>query len=180
MTVELHTERPTELRTALDPVRRALIADAHHRADQLVATATTESEAVVDEAECGAQRAVDRAVEHSRLAASAAADQELARANNDAASMVLATQQAAHQRLVSATHAAFLDLRDHPNYPALLDRFAQLARAQLGDGATIERDAEPNGGITATTGSQLVDYSLPTLADRALHTLADRVSQAWT
>lgn len=167
------------LSTALDPVRLALLAEGVTQAERAIADAEAASKTTIDQATSDAQSSVDDTIERQRLTTAAAGDQELARLRQESASKVLAAQSAAHQRLVTSTHDAFLALRHDANYPALLDWLTNLAIDRLGADATIDRDPELVGGVVATLGSRLVDFSMPMLADRALDALADRVAEVW-
>ena len=105
-------------------------------------------------------------------------DQRIANTRADAHDAVLSARARTHDRLVEAAHAAAMNMRHDPRYPALLDHFEAVAREQLGDDAVIERDPLSRGGIVAELGSRRVDYSLPRLADRALEVLADEVARS--
>lgn len=165
--------------TELEPVRRALLADATAQAEALVAAATRDVEASIAEVEQECDEQVTEIEQRSARASRASLDQRIAEARADAHEAVLAARARTHDRLVEAAHAAAIGMRGDPRYPALLDHFERVARDQLGDDAVIERDPTPNGGIVATLGSRRVDYSLPQLADRALDVLADEVTRSW-
>jgi vacuolar-type H+-ATPase subunit E/Vma4 len=164
----------------LEPVRQALLADAAAQADALVAAAKREMEASNAEAEQQCDQEVAEVEQRSARAARANFDQRIAIARAQAHGAVLGARAHTHERLIEAAHAAAINMRSDPRYPALLDHFEAVAREQLGDDAVIERDPTHGGGIVAELGSRRVDYSLPQLADRALEVLADEVARSWT
>lgn len=179
MSAALDSERIEALRSDLEPVHRALLADAAWHADDVIAAATASAAATVDQATRAAERSVEDAVAQRRATAAAANEQLLAHTRQQVAVRIRTAQRDAHQRLVDTTREAFLSLREEASYASLLDRLAELAQAQLGPEAEITRDPVSVGGVVATDGSRLVDYTLPALADRALDALADQVSQVW-
>ncbi|RLE20890.1 MAG: hypothetical protein DRJ50_10035 [Actinobacteria bacterium] len=170
----------TDVATSLEPVRAALLADANAEAEQIVRDATRAADRLVNQTEHDAEAEVTEVERRGELSARARADQQVARARDEAHSIVLHTQEILHQQLADAARAAVLNLRNDPRYPALLDHFADVARNQLGDAAIIERDPEPDGGIIAVAGTRRVDYTLPALADRALDALADETAALWS
>jgi len=165
---------------ALEPVRRALLADAGVEAQIIVAEAQSEADELVFRAEQEADDAVERDLRRSRLANDARAAAVLLRARSEARSAVLQRQEELRRELVDRVREAALGLCDDPRYPALLDELERLAGEQLGRDTIVERDPMPGGGVVATAGSLRVDYGLDTLADRALETMPDEVSLLWT
>jgi len=166
--------------TDLEPVRRALHADATAQAEALVAAATRDVEALIADAQQQCDEQVVEVERRSARASRASLDQRIADARAEAHDAVLRARARTHNRLVEAAHAAAIEMRHDPRYPTLLDHFERVAREQLGDDAVIERDPRPGGGIVAEVGSRRVDYSLARLADRALDVLADGVTRSWT
>lgn len=164
----------------LEPVRRALLADAAAQAEALVEAAARDVEASIAEVEQECDEQVAEIEQRAARASRASLEQRIAGARADAHDAVLAARARTHDRLVEAAHAAAIDMRRDPHYPALLDHFERLAREQLGANAVIRRDPTPGGGIVAELGSRRVDYSLAQLADRALDILADEVAGSWT
>lgn len=163
----------------LEPVRRALLDDAAAQAEALVTAAKREVESSIAEVQQQCDEEVSEVERRSARAARASLDQGLSIARAEAHRAALAARSRAHDSLVEAARAAAIDMRHDPRYPALLDHFEAVARAQLGDEAVIQRDPDPGGGIVAELGSRRVDYSLPQLADRALDALADEVARSW-
>jgi hypothetical protein len=161
----------------LEPVRRAVLADARARADEIVANARREAREVVDRAERDVDEAVADAVRRSTIAARAHADQLRARAATDAHAEELSAREEIRQQLRDAVREAARGLPDDPRYPGLLDGLEARARTQLGPDARVERD--PTGGIVAVAGSRRVDYSLPALAERAIEAHPEVVA-LWT
>jgi len=162
----------------LEPLRLALLADADAQAQALVAAATREVEASIAAVEQQCNEEVAEIERRSASASRASLDQRIANTRADAHDAVLSARARTHDRLVEAAHAAAMNMRHDPRYPALLDHFEAVAREQLGDDAVIERDPLSRGGIVAELGSRRVDYSLPRLADRALEVLADEVARS--
>lgn len=179
------TERSTapsdrdELAAMIEPVRRALLDDAATEADRIVADARRDAESMVEEAEAEVRTEIRRAEERAERSARARADRALARTRNDTHRDILRAKHDIHRRLVEAARAAALSLQDDPRYPRLLEAIEQLARDRLGPDVEIERDPAGRGGIIGTAGSHSVDYTLPTLADRALGSLADDMAELW-
>jgi vacuolar-type H+-ATPase subunit E/Vma4 len=180
MTAVLPTSDSVEdVCAALEPVRRALLADARADADRIIGEATREAALTVDEAEQEAAVSIERAVRHGTASAQARSDQRLAQARAEVHGEILRAQDQVRRRLHHAVHTAALDLRSDPRYPDLLNELERLARNQLGPNAQIKRDVR-TGGIVAIAGSRRVDYTLPALAERALDVQADKVTLLWS
>jgi vacuolar-type H+-ATPase subunit E/Vma4 len=105
--------------------------------------------------------------------------QEQAQARRAARSGVLAAQRALLEELQRRARDTAQELRAGPSYAALLDRLEALAREQLGADARMTRDAPGSGGVLATGGDRLVDYSLDALARRCLDGLGTKVERLW-
>lgn len=101
-------------------------------------------------------------------------------ARADANQRILRTRATIDERILDATRRAVLELREDPRYPGLLDHLERLARSQLGADEVIERDPEGAGGIIGHLDGRRVDYTLATLADRALDQLGDDIERLWT
>jgi vacuolar-type H+-ATPase subunit E/Vma4 len=170
----------TGVATSLEPVRATLLADANAEAERIVREATRSADRLVNQAEHDADAEVVEVERRGEASARALDDQHVARARDEAHSIIMRTQEIFHQQLAEAVRDAALDLRNDPRYPALLDHFADVARNQLGDAAIIERDPEPGRGIIAVAGTRRVDYTLPALADRALDALSDETAALWS
>lgn len=170
----------TGVATSLEPVRRALLEDARHAADEIVADARR----VADERVAAAQEEADEAIDEVRrrveATAAARAEQARERARRAAHASVLRAHDELRHELVERVRLAMGELRRDPRYPALLDRLERMARDQLGSGTEIERDPDPDGGVVGSVGGRRVDYRLPALADRAVAAIADEVVTLWS
>jgi len=145
-----------------------VLARAEADAGEVVGSARQEADAEETEAR-------RRAAEAGR----ARLEWDLARARADANHEILAVRAELRGRLIAEARRAAVELRRHPRYPELLDRLEALARSQLGPAAAIDRAPGPAGGLVATAGHRRVDYSLPSLAERALADLEDEVTASW-
>ena len=163
----------------LAPVRSAVLDEARAEADRLLAEARTRA----DEQVADAQQEVDDAVAAARRrtaeAAGARARSAVARARRDQHAEVLGAQAELRAELRGRVVRAVRALRDDSRYPALLDALEGLARAQLGDGATVERDPE-GGGVVATDRGRRVDYTLEALGERAFAALEEEGAALWS
>jgi len=162
---------------ALEPVRRALLADARSRADAALAAAREQA---------GQQRAAARAEAAALLAAARAAGEESARTAAQASTLrarraargsLLAVQRELYEELRVRAREAVTVLRDDPGYPELLGRLAERARTELGPGAVVDED--PGGGVLGRCDGRSLDLSLPALAARALERLGEEVAALW-
>lgn len=163
----------------LQPVRRALLADAEETAASIVDEANDAADRLVTDAEAVVAREIDAARRRAERSMQAQVEADLARARVAARSQVLEAQRRIHDDVVGAVHAAAREMRSDPRYPALVDHLERVAREQLGRGATIDRDSEA-GGVVAVADRRRVDYTLPALADRAVAALADEEAQLWS
>lgn len=163
----------------LGPLRGALLAEAVADAERRRAEVEAEHAKRLADARAEA----DALVEQGRLEGRRAAKQEGARrrgaAYRRAREAQLAVQGALFEELRGRARAVVFELRADPTYPALLDRLAEAARAQLGTDAEIEADRVGAGGIVARSGMRSVDYTLPALVDRALADLDGEVEKLW-
>lgn len=169
----------TELAAALEPVRRALLADAESEAGERRRVAEREAAAIRAEADAAVADAVRRAEDHARATVRIRTAQSLERARAEAHGAVLRARDEARGRLADATREAAVALRHDPRYPDLLDRLELLAVDQLGTSAVVHRDPEPSGGVIAEASGRRVDYSLEALAARALDVLGDEIAELW-
>ncbi len=181
MTATTHDDTaPRRTAQDLEPVRLALLADATAEADRITAAARQEVAAIITGAEHERDAEIERVRQRSESSARTHARNTLARARNEARTVVLHQQEALRRHLIDLVRAEALELRNDPHYPEVLDRLESMARAQLGNDATIDRDPDPVGGIIADHGTRRVDYSLPAIADRAVTAIAEEAAQLWT
>jgi len=146
----------------------ALVAHAQHDADERVAAARAEADALV----LAASR-------EGAVRADLAFARERSIVRRDAAATVLDAKRVSFDELRERCRAAVLELRTAPDYPELLDGLEARARAQLGSAADVTRDPAQGGGIVARAEGQRVDDTLVALADRAVADLAARLDEAW-
>jgi vacuolar-type H+-ATPase subunit E/Vma4 len=164
--------------TELDPVRRALLDDAAVEVASVVAAAEADAQALVDEAQTEVEHAVDRARRRAASSAAAAAEQQLTAARRRARAELFRARSEVWNEVVDRVRIAADRLPDDPRYPALEAHLVELARAQLGEDAVIERD--PAGGFVAGAGGRRVDYRMPAIADRAVAANTDEVVALWS
>jgi V/A-type H+-transporting ATPase subunit E len=156
----------------VEPARRSLLERAGADAERLLAEADERADEIVAQADADGEALVAQARADGEAAAALEGAQEQAQARRAARSAVLGARRALYDELRAGARQGVLAHRDDP---ALLDRLEALAREQLGDGAVIMRD----GGVRAVAGSRSVDYSLETLAERALDELGAEVERLW-
>ncbi len=163
---------------SLEAYRSGRLAEARGAAERLVAEATSAAAAEVAEA----SRTVAAALVEARANGTGQADREMSvrRVIEQRRShrIILAARRRAYEGLRAEASVAVRDLQLEPGYPALLERLAQLAREQLGDGAHVEQDPA-GGGIAAEVDGRRVDYSLNALVDRCLRGLGAEVENLW-
>lgn len=164
---------------ATEPLRDAILADAHAAAERVLARADEQAVAKLRDAEQTGRALVERARAEGIAAAAIAGAYEEARGTRVARAAELAARRELYEELGRQARAAARELRTQPGYEALLDRLAAGARAQLGPAAEIERDPPDSGGIRASSGARHVDYTLDALAGRCLERLGARVEELW-
>lgn len=163
----------------LEPLERALLAEADAEARRLreEAEAAARGRLAKAEAEAGAM------VTEARLQSEAVAAVEAARRHavgrRRARELRLGAQRALVDEVRTRAREAALALRDDPRYPALLEHLERAARGQLGEDAELVVDPPRTGGVIARAGPVRVDYTLPALADRSLEALGDELERLW-
>lgn len=166
-----------DLERWLAPVHEALLGDARAAGEEIVADARRHADELVAEAEAEVDEQVAAARRRAELTERARADHELARARGDAHRAVLETERDLRERWIERVHERLPELEVGESGARLVERLEQLARQQLGDQATVERD--PEGGVVAAAGGRRVDYRLSALADRAVVLLAEEAAASW-
>jgi hypothetical protein len=92
---------------------------------------------------------------------------------------LIASRRAARALVLDAQHdveagararaiAAAKAFREIPEYQRLLDNLEASAKRRLGSAAEIVRDGSDGGGVRARAGKRSLDYTLTSLAVRAL------------
>lgn len=156
-----------EQRLALEPLRRALLADAHARAERSRGAAEDAGRRAVAAAEeqVAAMLSRSRARGEEEGAALRRADQ--ARARSSARAALLEARREVYERLRERSRAEVRDLLAEPGSRALL---ATTLRARLGQDAEVD-DTGDGGLVARAPDGRVVDGSVATLVDAALATL---------
>jgi len=163
----------------LEPLRHALMAEADGEEKRRLAEIDQTCEVELSAARARATSLTA----HSRAEGERAAEQE-ARRRRGAASrrrreLRLAAQRELVDELRQRTLAAALASRGEPRYRALLARLERRVRSQLGSEVEIDEDPPGLGGVRARAGERSVDYTLPTLVERAIAGLGEEVAELW-
>ncbi len=162
---------------ALAPVRAFLLARAQAEADRARAEAATVADAVVARARQQAAVVLEQAREQGAADGAQLTAAAQAVAARRVRGLLLAAQRQAYETLRQRGRAAARALREDPDYPALRERLARMARERAGPDAIV-MDA-PDGGVIAEAPGRRVDCSLGTLADRAVDALGAEVEGLW-
>lgn len=165
---------------AVDPARRSLLTAVRADTERVLAEADSRATELLEQAEAQGAVLVAQARAEGEAAAALEGAQEQTHAWRSARSAVLAAQRALHDELGQRAREAAQELRAGPSYPALLDRLETVAREQLGADATVTRDAPGSGGVLASRGDRLVDYSLDALVRRCLDGLGTKMGRLWS
>ncbi|HSB37653.1 MAG TPA: hypothetical protein VLD13_01095 [Gaiellaceae bacterium] len=164
----------------VEPVRRSLLDSVRAETERLLAEADARASELLEQADAQGERLVAQARIEGEAAAALEGAQEQAHARRSARSAVLTARRTLHEELRREARAAAQKLRSGPAYPALLDRMEATARDQLGEDAAVTRNAPPSGGVLASRGDRLVDYSLDALVERCLNGLGAEVERLWS
>ncbi len=162
---------------ALEPIRRALRAEAARRTDELRESSARDSAAILSAASERAQAISAAATEAGEAAGRETAAARSAHARRSARSLVLAAQRDVAQQWAQGAREQAAKLRDDPGYPEMLTRLTARALNALGPDATVRQD--PQGGITAESGSRRLDLTLEALADAAVARLQQSGAAPW-
>lgn len=163
---------------ALDPVRTALLAAARADAADVLRTAESERDSLLEQARRTAAKLLTEARAAGEADARATLAGRLAQSRREARRSALSAQRALYDELRRRCRAAASALAGTPEYAALRQQLIDVARERLGPDAVVVES--PNGGILASAGNDRVDLSLPTLADRALERSGPEVAELWT
>jgi vacuolar-type H+-ATPase subunit E/Vma4 len=176
-TTLLPAEAPT-VPDPLEPVRAALLAQAHRDAAAAAAAAQADADATLATAGAQAQQRRERARVEGERDAEAVRVQQQARARRAARAVVLGAQREALDQVRAQAHAAVLAWWEDPRLrPAVRERLVARARAELGPDAEV-RD-HPAGGVAAQAGGRRARYLLTDLADVALSDLGSDLERVW-
>jgi vacuolar-type H+-ATPase subunit E/Vma4 len=171
---------PEQVRSALAPVRAALLDRARADADAVLAEADADADEVVAAARSRAAALVAEARAEGERDAAVLAARDRARARREARAAVLRAQSRVYEELRRRSRVAVRALRDDPVYPALLEALRDRARDRLGADAVVRE--HPDGGLVAEApgrrGARL-DATLDALTDDALDGLGGEVRRLW-
>lgn len=169
---------PARSVTSLEPVRKALLADAERDAAATIRAAAANAARQRSKAISDADGVVRAARADGERQATDAVATRLARGRRDAHALLLATRRRLYDELRAQCGSAAIALRDTPDYPDVRSRLIARAHAELGPDARITES--PDGGVIATLGSRRIDLSLPTLVAQTLERLGSSVEKLWT
>jgi vacuolar-type H+-ATPase subunit E/Vma4 len=162
---------------ALAPVRAALIARATADARQLVAQAEADADSALSAAERQAADIRGEAAASVAREEAAVLGQARSRSRRQGRAIVLDAQRAVYDDLRARSRAAARGLRADPEYPTLLSRLTDQARAELGSDARITE--HPDGGLVAEADGRRLVLTLDEAADRAVDRLGVAVERLW-
>ncbi len=163
----------------LEPLRHALRAETDAEVQRRLSAVEAECARTVAEAEASAQALASEGRREGERAAAQEAVRRRAAATRRAREIRLQAQRLQVEELQRRSREAVLRLREDSRYPELLDRLACAAREQLGPDAELELDPPGLGGVIGRRGRVSVDYTLPTLADRAIASFDDELERLW-
>ena len=163
----------------LEPLRLALRAETDAEVQRRLSEVEAECARTVAEAEARAQELAAEGRREGERAAAQEAVRRHAAATRRAREIRLRAQSLQVEELQRRSREAVLRLREDSRYPALLDGLARAAREQLGPDAELELDPTGLGGVIGRSGRVSVDYTLPTLADRAIASFDDELERLW-
>jgi vacuolar-type H+-ATPase subunit E/Vma4 len=169
---------PAGAGAALDPVRAALLSQAHSDAESVLAEARQQAEHERAASRGRAAQILRAGRDEGERQARAAAAAQLTRRRREARDTLLAAQRTLYDELRRRCHDAASALREAADYPELRRHLTDHVGAALGRDASIRESAD--GGVVAVTGSRRLDLSLPTLVDQELDRLGEEVRQLWT
>jgi hypothetical protein len=157
----------------LEPLRSALVRQAHHDADMVTAAAEEQGRQSVAAAQAEAAALVEQAKTQGESAARALQSHERARLRRAHRGVVLAAERAAYDELTRRACSAVQELLADGENRA---RLTVLLKRRLGTGASVSD--LPDGGLHAEDlEGRSVDAAVSTLVDDALSRLD--VSQLW-
>jgi hypothetical protein len=133
-----------------------------------VATARADAAATLANAEVAAASTIDQARGEGMRAAEATVQAQLIASRRAARMLVLDAQHDVEAASRVQAIAAATAFRKRPEYRRLLDNLEASAKHRLGTVAEIVRDGSDGGGVRARAGKRSLDYTLTSLAVRAL------------
>lgn|GEM_PF-6190108 len=145
-----------------------MLGDASARAAELLAKACADAAATLANAEATAAAVVDQARAEGTRAAEASVQAQLIASQRAARALVLDAQHEVEAAARVRAIAAAMAFREGPEYQHLLDNLEASAKHRLGTSAEIVRDGVDGGGVRARAGKRSLDYTLTSIASRAL------------
>lgn len=168
------TDLVQEQRLALEPLRRALLADARGEADRLRRSAEEAGRRAVADAEDEVAAMLERARAQGEEDGAALRRADEARARSAARTGVLADRLAVYEELRRRAREAVRGLLREPGNRELL---AEALRRDLGVDADVS-DTDDGGLLARAPDGRVVDASVGVLVERALVGLD--LEQLWT
>lgn len=168
------TELVQEQRLALEPLRRALLADAHAEADQMLRAAEEAGRKAVAAAEEEVAAMLNRAWAEGEADGVALRSADRARARSVARTGLLAARRGAYEELRRSARAAVRELLGEPGKR---EQLAEALCGRLGGRAQVS-EADDGGLLVRAPDGRSIDASVAALVDGALTTLD--LEQLWT
>lgn len=168
------TEVVREQESALDPLRRALLANARAEADQVLRTAKEAGRQSVSAAQDDVAEQLARARAQGEADGAALLRADEAAARSAARSALLAAQRTAYDELEQRSREAVRALLREPGNR---QRLASALRARLGEVAEVS-DTDDGGLLARAPDGRTLDASVAALVDTALADLD--LEQLWT
>jgi len=163
---------------SLEPVREEIVRQARADADAAVARAEAEAAEKLEQARTEAAAILDEARAGGEAEANRALRVHIAQARLTARTVELEARRQVYETWRNAVRDRIHGLRRSAEYPALMSRLADHARALLGEAAVIEED--PRGGLRAHAGNRRLDLTLDAVADRAIARAEGQAAELWT
>ena len=163
----------------LGPLRNAELAQARAEAEAALADADRRAAVELAAAQERGEELVRRARAEGAAAAAIAGAHDEAQARRTARALVLAAERELYDELCRRADEEVFALRGGDAYRALLEELSAVARRQLGAGARLDVDPDGLGGVRGSSNGRSVDYTLPSVVDRALERLGARTEELW-
>ena len=163
----------------LGPLRDAELAQARAEAEAALADADRRAAVELAAAQEKGEELTRRAHVEGAAAAEIAGAHDEAQARRAARALVLAAERELYDELCRRAGEEVSALRGGDAYRALLEELSAVARRQLGAGARLDVDPDGLGGVRGSSNGRSVDYTLPSVVDRALERLGARTEELW-
>jgi vacuolar-type H+-ATPase subunit E/Vma4 len=163
----------------LESLRTALLGEAETEVVRRCAQVDEACERRLAEAQAKAAELIEQARLEGVHAAAKDSLRRRGAANRQARELRLAAQRGLIDELRLRAVETALQLREDSRYAELLERVSRVARSQLGADAEVELDPPGLGGVMARAGTTSVDYTVPTLVDRAIAELDGQLETLW-